>query len=64
MANEVYVDKKDCTSCQNCVDLLPEIFRMGNDDLSEVIPRSWTNASEENIQKAIDDCGGQCIDWK
>lgn len=36
MAKEVYVDKEECTSCAQCVDDLPDVFRMDDDDLAEV----------------------------
>lgn len=64
MADEIYVDKSDCSGCGNCTDLLPDVFKLGDDDLSEVIPGSWESANKEDIEQAMEDCSGQCIDWK
>ncbi|MDH3974270.1 MAG: ferredoxin [Deltaproteobacteria bacterium] len=64
MASEIYVDKSDCTGCGNCVDLLPDVFRLDEDDLSELIPGSWESAGKDDMEQAIDDCAGQCIEWK
>lgn len=62
MAKEVYVKKDDCTSCSQCVDNLPEVFRMDDDDMAEV--HDPAGASEDEIQDEIDACPGECIHWK
>lgn len=62
MAREVYVDQDECTSCEQCVDDLPEVFRMNDADLAEVYNQE--GASEEEIQEVIDACPAECIHWK
>ena len=64
MANEIIVDKDDCIGCGNCTDLLPDVFMLGDDGCSQVIPGSWESASVEDIEQAMEECSGQCIDWK
>jgi len=64
MAKEIYVERGECVGCGNCADVLPDIFRLDDDSLSEVIPGSWESASTEDIEEAMEDCGGQCIEWK
>ena len=62
MSREVYVNKDDCTSCSQCTDNLPDVFKMDDDDLAEVVDSSA--ASEDEIQDEIDACPGECIHWK
>lgn len=63
MAKSPYVDKEECTSCGLCVDNLPDVFRMDEDDLAECY--NAEGASDEEIQEeAIDICPVECIHWK
>jgi ferredoxin len=62
MARTPYVDQDSCISCGLCVDTLPEVFRMNDDDLAEV--HEATGASEEEIQEAMDACPVACIHWQ
>ena len=62
MARTPYVEKDECTSCVQCVDNLPEVFRMDDDDLAEV--HNPTGADEDAIQEEMDTCPGECIHWK
>ena len=64
MAKEIYIDKSDCVGCENCMDFLPGVFKLGSDGASQVIPGSWGNVSEKDIKKAMRDCSGRCIEWK
>ena len=61
MAKEVYVDESECTGCELCVDVLPEVFEM-KDDVSRV--HNPNGADEDKIQEVIDDCPAECIKWK
>ena len=49
MAREVYVDQDECTSCELCVDELPEVFEMSSDGVSSV--HNSSGASEDKIQE-------------
>lgn len=61
MAREPYVDENECTGCELCVDTLPEVFEMTDDDVSHVYNPS--GASEDKIQEVMDDCPAECIHW-
>ena len=56
-----YVEENDCISCGLCAEICPEVFRLNDQDLSQVY--NPTGASEEKIQEAIDSCPVQCIRW-
>jgi ferredoxin len=62
MAKTPYVDKTVCISCELCVNMVPAVFRMGDDGLAEVYDSA--GASEEEIQDAIDNCPVSCIHWQ
>jgi ferredoxin len=62
MAKKVYVDQDECIGCELCVDTCPEVFRMTDDSVSEVI--NPEGAPEEKIQEAIDNCPVECIHWE
>lgn len=66
-----YVDKDNCTACNQCADNLPKYFQMDEDDISE------THVNGENIndaeipeqdvravEKEMEECPGECIHWK
>ena len=67
----VFVDKDECTSCNQCADNLPVYFQMDEEDLSEThnngnninnaeIPENdW-----DKVQNEIDECPGERIHWK
>jgi len=57
-----YVDQDACISCALCVDTVPEVFRMNEDNLAEVFDPS--GAPETKIQEAIDACPVACIEWR
>ena len=57
-----YVDKENCTSCNACVEEVPDVFQMDEDDLAEVY--NAEGASEDDIQDTIESCPGECILWK
>lgn len=49
------VDKEGCISCGMCIEICPEIFRMGEDDVAEV----YKEVNEEHMeaaQEARDEC--------
>jgi ferredoxin len=62
MAKIPHVEQNDCISCGLCVEVAPEVFRLNDQDLSEVYNPS--GAPEEKIQEAIDSCPVQCISWE
>ena len=62
MAKVPYVDKEECTCCNVCVDTVPTVFQMDDDNKAEVFDAN--GASESEIQEAIDVCPAACIHWK
>jgi ferredoxin len=61
-ARIVFVNQKDCTGCESCVAMTPDVFRMTSDGLAEV--HNPQGDSEEKIQEAMDGCPASCINWK
>lgn len=57
-----YVDQNECTGCEACVVVAPDVFRMTPDGLSEVYDPQGDG--EEKIQEAMDGCPVSCIHWK
>jgi ferredoxin len=57
-----YVDKNECISCGLCVEMVPEVFKLDDEDLAEVFDPE--GASEDKIQEAVDACPVSCIHWK
>lgn len=55
----LYIIDDDCISCQVCVDLAPEVYRMRDDGVAEV--HSPYEADMEKLQETIESCGGSCI---
>jgi ferredoxin len=71
MSKIVYVNKDECTSCEECVESLPDFFRMDDDDFAESHNGgSHINEAEvpddkvDEVQEQIDACPGECILWK
>jgi len=62
MAKKAYVDRDVCISCELCVDMVPEVFRMNDAGFAEVYDSD--GASEEKIQDAMDNCPVSCILWE
>ncbi|MBV6494406.1 MAG: hypothetical protein LDLANPLL_02439 [Turneriella sp.] len=71
MSRKVHIIKDDCTSCSLCSDTLPKYFRMDSDDLAET-HNDGANVNDAvvaeedytKVQESIDDCPGECIQWK
>jgi ferredoxin len=62
MAQEVYVDQDVCIGCGLCTNLVPEVFRLNDNGVSEVFNQS--GSTEAKIQEAIDSCPVNCIHWR
>lgn len=62
MSKKPYVDTSICISCEMCVNMVPNVFRMAEDGLAEVYDPA--GASEGEIQDAIDNCPVNCIHWE
>jgi len=62
MSREVYVDQDACIGCGLCASVVPEVFRLNDDGVSEVY--DLDGADEERIQEAVDSCPVNCIHWR
>lgn len=62
MAREVFVDQDVCIGCGLCASVVPEVFRLNDDGVSEVYDQQ--GAGEDRIQEAIDSCPVNCIHWR
>ncbi len=62
MAKAPVVEQSECISCGLCAEICPEVFRLNDQDISEVYNPS--GAPEDKIQEAIDGCPVQCIHWE
>src|SRR3970282_2206970 len=59
MAKVPYVVKDECTECGVCVDTVPTVFRMDDNNKAEVFDPN--GAREAEIQEAMDLCPVACI---
>ena len=56
-----FVDSRECTGCEYCVDKLPEVFAINAEGVSYVV--NINGAHEDAIQRVIDGCPAICIHW-
>ncbi|EKJ85478.1 ferredoxin [Leptospira meyeri] len=68
---KAYVDKDNCTSCNQCADNMPKYFMMDEDDVSQthiggesINDAMIPDEDEKKVQKEMDECPGECIHWK
>lgn len=52
--------EEDCTACELCVDISPEVFEMG-DDIAFVKEDANLNENEDSIKEAADSCPVEVI---
>jgi ferredoxin len=63
MGKKVIIDTDECTGCETCVELCPDVFEFDEDtELARVILEE--GGPEDCIQEAIDSCPVECIHWK
>lgn len=51
---------EDCTACELCVDISPEVFEMG-DDIAVVKENANLTDHEDSIKEAADSCPVEAI---
>jgi ferredoxin len=61
MDRQPFVDQEACISCQFCVDTVPEVFRMNQNNSAEAY--NPFGASKLKIMEAIEGCPVSCIHW-
>ncbi|MFP4176783.1 MAG: ferredoxin [Planctomycetota bacterium] len=50
----------ECIACEQCVDICPEVFQMG-DEFAEVIVSEVPEDLEEDVQEAAEICPTEAI---
>lgn len=50
------LDRSGCIGCGLCADTCPEVFRMAEDDLAEVIRDDVPENLEDKAEEARDNC--------
>lgn len=50
------LDKSGCIACGLCVEICPEVFRMGDDDLAEVWVDEVPEELEGNVMESLESC--------
>ncbi len=56
------VDAGTCTGCGVCADVCPEVFKMGDDSLSQVIVPVVPKEAEDRCRDAASQCPVTCIE--
>lgn len=56
------LDLEDCTDCDACTDLCPEVFKKNDLGLIEVADLS--QYPEEEVAEVIMNCPCNCISWE
>jgi ferredoxin len=51
---------EDCIACEQCVEICPEVFEMG-DEFAEVIVDDVPEEYEEDVQEAAEVCPTEAI---
>ena len=59
----VTVDQQECVGCGACTEMAPDVFRMNDDEKSEVYGKV-TDQNKAEVQEAIDVCPASCISWE
>jgi len=50
------IDRSGCIGCGLCADTCPEVFRMADDGLAEVISETVPEAAQESAAEAAEGC--------
>jgi ferredoxin len=62
MGKKVTIDADECTGCETCVELCPDVFEFDeNTGTAKVILEK--GGPEGCIQEAVDSCPVECIHW-
>ncbi|HZW82237.1 MAG TPA: ferredoxin [Candidatus Deferrimicrobium sp.] len=53
---KVRIDKGACIGCGACEAVCPEVFRLGDDGLAEVLVTDIASELEDKVRDAVDGC--------
>ena len=56
------VDLKECTDCESCLDLCPEVFKR-NEETGHIEIIALDQYPEEDLQKVMSYCPKDCVTW-
>jgi ferredoxin len=56
---KVYVDEDLCTGCGICEEMCPEVFEVGDDDISRII--SEEECEEHDVKDVAAECPSEAI---
>ena len=57
----VAIDGKTCIGCGLCVDICPEVFEMGSENIAVVKVPAVPPAAQESCQEATENCPVEAI---
>ncbi len=60
--SKVWIEE-DCTACELCVDICPEVFEMG-DDTAVVIENAKIDVFEDKVVEAAESCPVEVIRYE
>ncbi|WP_353892269.1 ferredoxin [Proteinivorax hydrogeniformans] len=58
---KVKVDKDQCIGCGICEGVCPQVFKMNNENIAEVIVDSVNQQDKEAVKEAADSCPVEAI---
>ena len=61
MAKHVTIDTEECISCQNCVEICPEVFGF-DDDTEKAFVINPDGGEVDCAEEAAASCPAECID--
>jgi ferredoxin len=63
MSKTLFIDRSDCTDCESCIDLYPQIFRR-NKETRCIEVADLPEYPEEAVEEVMAVCPGDCINWE